>query len=318
VNSIRRRIVIAGGTGFIGERLARALRDDGADVIVLTRVPERYNGPARAVRWDGITIGDWITEIDGADAVINLAGKNVNCRYTRKGLKEVDESRVNAVKAMGEAIARAKRPPRVLVQASTTAIYGDAGERECDETTPPGEGIPPATAKMWEAAFHAAPTPHTRRVLLRISFALGSDGGALRTLSTFTRFFLRGAAGTGRQYISWIHIDDLVRLFMRAIDDEQMSGLYVAATPHAVPNQDFMRELRRVLHRPWSPRVPAALVRLGCFILRTEPVLALTGRRAVPRRLLEMGFRFDHPTLPEALDSIFGGEIPAKTVPSTA
>jgi uncharacterized protein (TIGR01777 family) len=171
---------------------------------------------------------------------------------------------------------------------------------------------------MWEAAFHASPTPHTRRVHLRISFALGRDGGALRMLATLTRALLGGAVGTGRQYISWIHLDDLVRLVIRAIDDEQMSGLYIAATPNAVRNADFMRELRRVLHRPWSRRVPAILVRIGCVILRTEPVLALTGRRAMPRRLMEMGFDFLHPTLPEALDAIFAGENPREALPSTA
>jgi uncharacterized protein (TIGR01777 family) len=313
-----KKIVIAGGSGFIGRTLARALLARGNEVVILTRHPEAWQGSGRAAFWDGINLGPWSSEVDGADAVVNLAGKNVNCRYTRKGLKEVDESRVNAVKAMGAAIAQAAHPPRVLVQASTTAIYGDAGERACDESTPPGEGIPPATAKMWEAAFHASPTPHTRRVHLRISFALGRDGGALRMLATLTRALLGGAVGTGRQYISWIHLDDLVRLVIRAIDDEQMSGLYIAATPNAVRNADFMRELRRVLHRPWSRRVPAILVRIGCVILRTEPVLALTGRRAMPRRLMEMGFDFLHPTLPEALDAIFAGENPREALPSTA
>jgi uncharacterized protein len=314
----QKKIVIVGGSGFIGRALARALVVRGNDVVILTRHPESWHGPGRAMFWDGVNVGPWSSQIDGADAVVNLAGKHVNCRYTRKGLKEVDESRVNAVKAMGAAIARAAHPPRVLVQASTTAIYGDAGERVCDETTPPGEGIPPATAKMWEAAFHGSPTPHTRRVHLRISFALGRDGGALRMLANLTRCFMGGAVDSGQQYISWIHLDDLVRLFIRAIDDEQMSGLYIAATPNAVRNADFMRELRRVLHRPRSPRVPAIMVKIGCFILRTEPVLALTGRRAMPRRLMEMGFEFAHPALPEALDAIFAGENPRQALPSTA
>jgi uncharacterized protein len=242
----------------------------------------------------------------------------VNCRYTRAALKEIDQSRVNAVRVMGKAISWCKRPPRVLVQASTTAIYGDAIERECDESTPPGEGIPPATAKMWEAAFDAAASPRTRRVLLRMSFVLGPDGGELRTLSSLTRCFVGGPAGSGRQFISWVHLDDLVRIFIRAIDDERMCGLYVVATPNPVRNVSLMRELRRVLHRPWSPRVPAPLVRFGCFLMRTEPVLALTGRRAIPRRLIEERFVFRYPTLREALDSIFGGENARKIVPSPA
>jgi len=313
------KVVIAGGSGFIGRHLAKALVARGDEVVILSRdAPQDDGCSARVVEWDGKNLGPWAREIDGADAVVNLAGKNVNCRYTPRALKEVDESRVNAVSVMGQAIRNAKRPPRVLVQASTTAIYGDAGERECDELTPPREGIPPATAKMWEAAFAASATPQTRRVTLRISFALGADGGALRMLSNLARCFMGGAVGSGRQFISWIHIDDLVRLILRAIDDDAMTGLYVAATPNAVRNAEFMRQLRRMLHRPWSPRVPAMMVRFGCFVLRTEPVLALTGRKAVPRRLLESGFTFDHPDLPEALDSIFGSEMQPKTVPSMA
>jgi uncharacterized protein (TIGR01777 family) len=315
---MKSRIIIAGGTGFIGRHIASALCARGEDVVILTRNPRGWRGPGRAVQWDGKMQGEWTKEIDGADAVVNLAGKNVNCRYTRKNLTEVDQSRVNAVKTMNEAIRLAKHPPRVLVQASTTAIYGDAAEKTCDESTPPGDGIPPATATMWETAFRESPTPATRRVTFRISFALGADGGALRTLSNLTRCFMGGSVGSGRQFISWIHIDDLVRLVLRAIDDAQMQGLYVAATPNAVRNADFMRELRRVLHRPWSPPVPAWVVRVGCFVLRTEPVLALTGRRAIPKRLTEMGFEFQHSTISEALDSIFGGEKLARAVPSPA
>jgi uncharacterized protein (TIGR01777 family) len=316
--STRNRIVIAGGTGFIGQGVAEALSKRDVDLVILTRDPHNYAGPGRAVLWDAHTLGEWIGEIDGADSVINLAGKNVNCRYTQKNLREVDQSRVRAVMLMGEAIRRAKNPPRILIQASTTAIYGDAGESICDESTPPGLGIPPETATMWENAFNASPTQHTRRVHLRISFALGATGGALQTLAQMTRCFMGGTVGSGRQFLSWIHIDDLVRLILRAIDDDAINGLYVAATPNAVTNAEFMRELRRVLHRPWSPPTPAWLVRLGCVILRTEPVLALTGRRAMPRRLMEMRFVFQHPDLPEALEAIFGGKNAMQPVPSTA
>ena len=299
------RIILAGGSGFIGRHLSDALTAGGYEVVVLTRSPPA-DAPAgvRFVRWDGTTLGDWAAELDGARAVVNLAGRNVNCRYTPQNLREIDESRVNSVNAVAEAINSCRQKPRVLVQAATTAIYGDAGDRVCDEDTPPGEGIPPATAKKWEAAFNAAATPGVRRVLLRISFVLGTGGGALPVLAGLTRWFLGGAVGTGRQYISWIHLDDLMRLFLWAIENENAQGLYNTTAPDPVTNAQFMCELRRTLHRPWSPPTPAPLVRVGCFFMRTEPVLALTGRRCAPARLQREGFTFEHPTLPEALRDV--------------
>jgi uncharacterized protein (TIGR01777 family) len=302
-----KRIIIAGGTGFIGRAVARELASRGADVVTLTRRPESSPAVGRHVAWDGRTPGAWTRELDGADAVINLAGKNVNCRYTPAVLAEIDESRVNAVTVINTAIARAKHPPRVLIQAATTAIYGDTGDRWLDESAPPGYGVPPLTALKWEHAFATHPTPHTRRMTLRISFVLGRDGGALSMLSRLAKCFLGGAVGTGRQYISWIHIDDLVSLVIRAIEDESMSGLYNVATPNPLTNANFMRELRHAHGRPWCPPTPAPLVRLGCFILRTEPVLALTGRRVLPKRLDGMGFEFRYPELRAALADIVGG-----------
>ncbi len=289
------------GAGLSGRAIAEGAVARGDEVIVLTRSPEKWVGAGTAIQWDGRTIGAWAGLVDGADAVINLAGKNVNCRYSEKNLRELDESRVTAVKVMGEAIAKAAVKPRVLVQASTTAIYGDRGKAWCDEMTEAGEGIPPRTATKWERAFEEAATPGTRRVLLRISFVLGPGGGVLGMLSKMTRCFLGGAAGSGRQYISWIHLDDLVEIVMRAIDDQGMEGTYNIATNHPVTNAEFMRELRRAVHRPWSPRVPVWAVRLGCVLLRTEPVLALTGRRARVDRLMKTGFEFRYPRLNEAL-----------------
>jgi uncharacterized protein (TIGR01777 family) len=300
----RRKVVIAGGSGFIGRSLVAALRDAEYEVVILSRNPQGDSAGVRAAAWDGRTIGPWAREVDGAEAVVNLAGKNVNCRYTRKNLDEIDQSRIDAVRVMGEAIARCEKPPAVLIQASTTAIYGDAGERWCDESTPPGEGIPPRTATKWETAFAASPTPHTRRVVLRISFVLGPGGGVLRMLTMLTRCFLGGRVGSGRQYVSWIHQRDLNGVILRAIDDERMSGTYNVATRNPVTNAELMHALRRVHRRPWSPPVPAWAVRLGCFALRTEPVLALTGRRAAVGRLLETGFSFEFPELDSAINDV--------------
>jgi uncharacterized protein (TIGR01777 family) len=249
-----------------------------------------------------------VRELEGAEAVVNLAGKNVNCRYTKAALAEIEGSRVESTRVVGDAIHACVVPPRVWVQAGTLAIHGDAGDRWCDEEAPVGEGVPVRTARKWEQAWAQSPTPRTRRVLLRISFVLGRDAGALATLARVTRAYLGGAVGGGRQFISWIHVTDMNRVFLRAIEDETMSGRYQATSPEPVRNAEFMGQLRRVLGRPWAPRTPSWLVRLGCALLGTEPVLALSGRRGDPRRLEEAGFTFRFPTLREALADLYGGE----------
>jgi uncharacterized protein len=314
-----RRIVIAGGSGFIGRALAARLTARGDEVVILSRSPQRRSHTGvREVHWDGQAPGPWTSEIDGAHAVVNLTGKNVNCRYTQRNLAEIDTSRENSVRVIAAAMNGSSERPRVLVQASTTAIYGDAGDRWCDETAPVGDGIPVETATKWERAFDSAITPRTRRVLLRISFVLGREGGVFRTLSAVARCFAGGAAGTGRQYVSWIHIDDLVNVIVRAIDDERMAGVYNVSGPTPVTNDEFMRELRGAVHRPWSPRAPAWLVRLGCFVMRTEPVLALTGRRVVPQRLLDEGVAFEHRDLRATLDALVREDLPRTNQGGTA
>lgn len=310
-------MVIAGGRGFLGRSLTLAAVARGYEVTVLSRDDRAGVPGARVVRWDGRTRGAWVSELEGAAAVVNLAGRNVNCRYTKAALREIDGSRIDSVRAIGDAIHGCKRPPPVWIQAATLAIYGDAGDRWCDEEVPAGEGVPVQTAGKWEAAFAQSPTPLTRRILLRISFALGRGGGALGTLAALTRCFLGGAAGGGRQFISWIHLTDLNRAFLRAIEDETMEGVYNATSPEPVTNAVFMSELRRALGRPWSPPVPAWLVRLGCRLLRTEPVLALTGRRGDPRRLEEAGFTFRFPTLSEALREVYPAADQRHPAPAT-
>jgi uncharacterized protein len=299
------KIILAGGSGFLGLSLARELLAQGYEVVILTRQSTTINPGLRAVQWDGKTLGDWRLEFEGAKAVVNLTGRNVNCRYTEANLREINESRVNSVHVVAAAINTCRKPPEAWVQSSSLAFYGDAGDKVCDETSAPGHGIPVDTCLKWEAAFEESTTPRTRRVLLRISFVLGHGGGALRMLKGLTQCFLGGAIGNGRQYISWIHETDMNRLWRRAIEDSTMSGLYNATAPNAVSNAEFMREMRRALHRPWSPPLPKWLVPLGCFFLRTEPVLALTGRHGVPARLMKEGFSFTFPHLHEALQNLY-------------
>jgi uncharacterized protein len=302
------RIIIPGGSGFLGQSLARTLIQRGYDVCVLTRNAAGWRGPGAALEWDGRTLGPWTRQLDGALAVVNFTGRSVNCRYTPENRREMIESRVDSVRVVDRAIAECDRPPRVLVQSGSLAIYGDAGDRLCDETAPPGDGFPVETCLRWESAFNEGNTPDTRRVLLRIGFVLGREGGALAVLARLTRCFLGGTVGSGRQYISWLHHADMARIVLRAIEHDEMSGVYNATGPTPVTNREFMRVLRRALHRPWSPPAPEWAVRIGSWLMGTEPSLALTGRRCIPRRLIEEGFEFRFTDLEAALEDVFRSE----------
>jgi len=302
------KLVIAGGSGFLGRSLARAAAGRGYEVVVLSRQAGQEVRGARVVVWDGRTRGAWVQELEGAVAVVNLAGKSVHCRYGKRALAEIESSRVDSTRVLGDAVHGCVVPPKVWVQAGTLAVYGEAGDRWCDEEAPAGDGVPVRTARKWEQAFAQSPTPRTRRVLLRISFVLGRDEGAMAVLGRLARGFMGGAVGTGRQFVSWIHVADLTRVFLRALEDESMEGVFNATSPEPVRNAEFMGEVRRVLNRPWAPRTPAWLVKMGCWVLRTEPVLVLTGRRGDPRRLEEAGFTFRFPLLREALADLYGGE----------
>jgi hypothetical protein len=301
------RIVLVGGSGFLGRSLAAMLAGHGYAPVILTRSPHAGGtGGVEEVYWDGKSGGAWEAQLAGAAAVVNLAGRSVNCRYTTAHRREIVDSRVGSVRAVGAALAKCKTPPRVWVQAGSLAIYGDAGDRWCSEDALAGNGFPEQTCVLWEQAFDGIALPGARKVMLRISFAMGREGGIMQTLSTLTQCFLGGAVGSGRQYVSWIHVDDLNRMFLRAIEDESVAGVYNATGPNPVTNAEFMRELRSALGRPWSPPVPVWAAHTGAWLMRTEARLALTGRRGDPKRFREeIGFQFQFPELRGALDNLY-------------
>jgi len=300
------RVVIAGGSGFLGQSLIDELSPRCRQIVVLTRGDERTAGNVRYVQWDPRTAGAWAMHLDGADAIVNLVGRSVDCRKTAANKKEILESRVDSVSALAAACGQCAAPPRVWVQSATAHIYGDTGDEILDDNSPIGTGFAPMVGKAWESALADADLPGLRKVILRISFVLGSKGGALQTLARLARLMLGGRAGSGRQYISWIHVTDLNAVVSRAIDDEKMSGTYLVTAPNPVTNAAFMRELRKAVGRPWSPPVPAPMVRIGAWLMRTDPELALLGRRLVPTRLKREGFRFHFPDLGGALAELLG------------
>ncbi|RNB80352.1 TIGR01777 family protein [Brevibacillus nitrificans] len=296
-----KKIVLAGGSGFLGNALADFLTAKGFEVVILTRGNSRVAGSIRYLQWDGATRGAWSDEIDGSYAVINFTGKSVNCLYTPKNKEEIIRSRLDSVRVLTDAILASAKPPAVFVQAGSLAIFGDTLQ-ECDENAPHGTGFSVQVCQRWEQAFFERELPHTRKVMLRIGFALGKNGGALEPLAKLASMRLGGTVGSGNQYISWLHVDDLNEMFFYAMENEQVNGIVNATGPKPVTNREFMQTLRKVLNKGWAPPTPAPFVWLGAYlVMRTDPSLALTGRNCVPAKLLESGFSFGHTDLEAAL-----------------
>jgi uncharacterized protein (TIGR01777 family) len=275
-------------------------------VVVLSREP-RAEAPFREVRWDGATRGGWAPELEGAAAVVNFAGRSINCVHTPENRREILASRLTAVTALGQGWAVAKNPPPIWVQCSATGFYGNAGDRLCDESQPPGPGFLSDVCRRWEETFAALALPGVRRVVLRLGVVLDAEHGALPPLAKLTRRFLGGSVGNGRHSISWIHRDDVTAIFQRALERPELSGTYNACAPGPVTNAAFMRELRAVLGRPWSPPAPAFAVRLAAGpLMGVDASLALEGQRCVPARLQAAGFTFAHAEAGEALRDLLG------------
>lgn len=298
------KIIIPGGTGHLGTILTRHFREAGHHVIVLSR-----NVEAHALPWDGKTLGPWADEIDGADVVINLAGRSVDTRYSAATRAEIIGSRVDSTRVIGDAIARAKHPPRVWLQASTATIYAHTFGEANDEYTGVIGGhepdVPEAwhfsieVAKAWERAIDTANTPRTRRVKMRTAIVLSPErGGPFHAILRHIRLGF-GRFGDGRQYMSWIHERDFIRAIEWLIDHELEGAVNVAA-PNPLPNREFMRELQEAWGRPLTVPTLRPILEIGAFLMRTEPELVLKSRRVVPARLLHSGFTFEFPEWSDA------------------
>lgn len=304
------KIVIPGGSGQVGTVLARAFVADGHDVVVLSRKVEPRDWQVLA--WDGETIGDWAGEIDGADVVINLAGRNVNCRYNAENRRQIMDSRVNSTRVVGEAIVASANPPKVWLQASTATIYAHSFDMANDDVTGTIGGDEPdapdtwrfsiEVAKAWEKAANEAETPNTRKVLMRSAMTMGPDGdGIFDVMLGLVRKGLGGTAGSGRQYISWIHEQDFIRSVNWLIEHDELLGPINIASPNPVPNREFMRIFREA----WGTRIglPAMewQLTIGAILMRTETELILKSRRVVPKLLTDAGFAFEFPVWEEAV-----------------
>ena len=309
------KVVIPGGTGQVGGLLRRALSARGHEVVVLSRHPGELEPGIQHLGWDGRTMGDWATAVDGADAVVNLAGRTVSCRYTDENLRQMMDSRVESTRVVGDAVAKAARPPRVWLQMSTATIYADRRDAPNDEATGVIGGSEPGVpdyweysvriARNWESAQLEADLPDTRRVALRAAMVMSPDrGGVFDVLLRMARLGLGGPVAGGGQYVSWIHDGDFVRAVELLIDREDLDGPVNLAAPQPLPQRELMHGLRRAWGRRVGLPATAWMAEIGAWALRTDTELLLKSRRVVPGRLLDAGFVFGHPDWPGAAEDL--------------
>ena len=309
---MKRRIILAGGSGFLGKALAQKFVDRCDEVVVLARAPRERSDGAKEIAWDAKSLGDWTKWIDGAEVVINLAGKSVDCRYTETNRKVIVASRVDSTRVLGKAIAQCKQPPRVWLNCSSATIYKHTFEAPKDEAGETG-ATPEAkdefsieVIRKWERALDEAPTPHTRKVAMRITLVFGGDGGVFPVLQRLARLGLGGKMGSGKQYVSWIHVDDFLHAVEWLIAKDELSGIVNVAAPNPLPNFEMMQLIRETCGVPFG--LPAAewMLEVGAFFIRTETELIVKSRSVVSRRLPASGFKFQFPELRGALADICG------------
>ena len=300
------KIIIAGGTGFLGQYLARYFAEKGFQIIVFSRKGRENQEYIRYLKWDGKNQGSWSKALEGATAIINLAGKSVNCRYTPKNRRIILESRIDATKAIGEAIKSCSQAPQFWINAASSTIYEHTEEGPANDEYDGkiGDDFSMNVCKAWEETFLNCTTPQTRKIYLRIGIVLGKKGGALPPNLNLVKLGLGGKQGNGQQYISWLHIEDLARIISFLQDRKELNGCFNCVSPHPVRNAEFMKLLRQKWRAPIGLPSPAWLLKIGAALIGTETELILKSRKVAPRRLLEAGFEFKYPDLTFALDAL--------------
>jgi len=302
-----KRIILAGGSGFLGRALARTFGAKVFEVIVLTRSPQERTDGVKEIAWDAQSPGAWTTWLEGAEAVINLTGKSVDCRYTAANRQAIIASRVNSTRVLGRVIAACRQPPRVWLNCSSATLYKHTFDTPMDEAgvigaTPEAkDAFSIEVIRQWEQALDEARTPVTRKAALRTAMVFGRDGGVYPVLRRLARLGLGGTMGDGRQYVSWMHEADFCRAVEWVLDREQLSGPVNLAAPNPVPNREMMRLIREAVGAPFGLPATGWVLEIGAFFIRTETELIIKSRRVVPGRLLESGFQFQFPDMRSAL-----------------
>ena len=309
---MKRRIILAGGSGFLGGVLARSFVARGDEVIILTRFPQNRIAGAKEVGWDAKTLGDWAVWLDGAEAVINLTGRSVDCRYTTKNRERILGSRVDSTRVLGEAIARCDCAPRVWLNCSSATIYKHSFREPMDEageikSSPEAKDeFSIAVVQSWEKALDLAPTPRTRKVAMRAAMVLGRKGGVFPIFRRLARFGLGGHMATGRQMVSWIHEDDFCRAVEWLLTHEEMKGAVNLTAPNPLSNRELMCQVRKACGVTYGLPSPWWMLEIGSFFIRTETELIIKSRYVLPGRLVASGFTFQYPRLSDALVELTG------------
>lgn len=297
-------IVIFGANGFLGRYLSRHFTRQGREVVCIARHREGWSGDGMFLEWDGKSLGPWALALEGAEAVINLAGRSVDCRYTEENRRLIVDSRVQSTRAIGRAIAVCKAPPKVWLNASTATWYRHAEDRPQDDWLgEPGEGFSCEVARAWEEAFFGAMVPaETRKVAMRIGMVLGNEPGTVfDVLHKLTRCGLGGPMGGGNQRVSWIHMEDFLRAVEFLVNDPFLEGTMNVTAPEFPTNRGLMRVFREVFGMPLGLPATRWMLEIGARLLRTETELVLKSRWAEPLRLRDAGFRWRHPTLADTV-----------------
>lgn len=301
-------MVIAGGTGFLGRSLVEVFQKKNWDITILTRGVSQTKNDIKFVHWDATSVGEWKSCLEEVDVLINLNGKSVDCRYTKKNKALIYSTRLDATHALGKAILQCSSPPKVWMNAASATIYRHSLEREMDEYTGEiGSGFSVDVCQKWEAAFLQYDLPKTRKIILRTSIVLGKQGGPLTPLALLTRLGLGGKQGGGNQYFSWLHDSDFCRIVEFLNDHSETQGVYNVTSPVPIRNAEFMTELRGSLHVPFGLPMPQWFLEIGALLMRTETELILKSRRVIPRRLEEAGYVFQFRNIREALEDLVNG-----------
>lgn len=296
------KVIIAGGSGFIGHALIEEFSKGGYEVAVLSR----SNAPvadAQTVQWDGKTVGPWAQSLEGADAILNVVGENVFTHWTEEKKARLMSSRVEPTKAIAQAIDQCKNPPACWVNASAVGYYGDTGDNPVTETSPPGDDFLAEICKSWEAAQADCACRQTKKCAVRIGFVLGKEGGAFPILRKLTKSFLGSQQGSGKQWVPWIHVEDLARVFRLCVE-ERLESPINGVGPQPVTNAELMATLRHHMHRPWAPPAPKFALALGSLVSLPPTQVTLASQRAMPARLEYLKFQYKYPTLDQAIENL--------------